>query len=208
LRSALSCIEKLTLAPEQFGSEDVLALRARGLADRAIVDAIYICVGFNIINRVADALGVQVPPPKVFARGVKFSLLFGYKMMSGLQIGSTGSRASTQLKMDEAQIRDNALDDPYACQVTRLKETVLAGPGALDPALRQAACLAAERPDALAPYVKKVSTHAYKVTDNDMTALRQTGYSDDQIFEATVSASLGAGLVRLEAGMCALRGKP
>ena len=41
------------------------------------------------------------------------------------------------------------------------------------------------------PYVKKVAKHAYEVTDKDMTALRQAGYSDDQIFEATVSAALG-----------------
>jgi hypothetical protein len=54
--------------------------------------------------------------------------------------------------------------------------------------------------------VKKVAKYAYDVTDKDVTALREAGYSDDQIFEATVSAALGAGLVRLEWGLSALRG--
>jgi len=207
LKKSLGFIEKLTLAPDQLGSEDVATLRAEELTDQAIADAIYICVGFNIINRVADALGVQIPPPKVFVRGVKFSLLFGYKMLSGLQVGSTGSRATSHLKMDDAQMRTNAMDDPYASQVKQLKKTVLSGPGTLDPAVRKAACLAAELPDVLGPYVKKVVKHAYEVTDKDMTALHQVGYSDDQIFEVTVSAALGAGLVRLESGLSALRGR-
>jgi hypothetical protein len=205
LGATLSLIEKLTFAPNQVGSEDVAKLRAEGLADRAIADAIYICAGFNIINRVADALGVQVPPPKVFVRGVKFSRIFGYKLLSGVQIGGSGSRRSHRLEVDDAQRGNNAVDDPYGGKVQQLKEAVLSGSGALNPVVRKAASLAAELPDALDPYVKKVVRHAYKVTDTDITALRRAGYSEDQIFEVTVSAALGSGLVRLGAGLRALR---
>ena len=183
------------------------ALRAEGLTDRAIVDAIYICVGFNIINRVADALGVQVPPPKVFVRGVKFSLIFGYRLLSGLHSGASGSRSTYRLEVNNSQRGDDVVNDPYSSKVKQLKEAVLSGPGTLDPAVRKAASLAAGLPEALDPYVKKVVQHAYQVTDMDITALRQAGYSDDQIFEVTVSAALGAGLVRLEVGLNALRGR-
>jgi hypothetical protein len=203
----LGFIERLTLSPDQLGSEDVGALRAEGLADQAIADAIYICVGFNIINRVADALGVRVPPPKVFVRGVKFALLFGYKMLSGLPIGGTSSRHTYRLKMDNVQSGNDVVDDPYGSKVRQLKEAVLSGPGTLDPTVREAASLAVELPGALGPYVKKVARHAYTVTDEDITALRLAGYLDDQIFEVTVSAALGAGLVRLESGLLALRGR-
>jgi hypothetical protein len=207
--ATLGLIEKLTLTPDQFGAEDVAALQAQGLAEQAIVDALYICVGFNMINRVADALGVRVPPPKVFVRGAKFLLKFGYKMLSGLQRGGgIGSGHTYLLKMDHAQIGNNAVDDPYGSKVKQLKEAVLSGPGTLDPAVREAASRAAGLPKALGPYVKKVASHAYKVTDEDIAALHQAGYSDDQIFEATVSAALGAGLVRLESGLRALRGRP
>jgi alkylhydroperoxidase family enzyme len=198
-------IEKLTLAPNRFGSEDVAALRAEGLADQAIADAIYICVGFNIVNRIADALGVRLPSPKVFVRGVKFSLIIGYKMLSGWPSGGLGSRRTCRMKADDAQIANDAVDDPYSSKVKRLKEAVLSGSGALDPAVRMAASLATGLPDALGPYVEKVARHAYQVTDEDITALRQAGYSEDQLFEVTVSAALGAGLVRLEAGLSVLQ---
>jgi alkylhydroperoxidase family enzyme len=203
----LGFIEKLTLLPDQLGFEDVAALRAEGLTDQAIADAIYICVGFNIINRIADALGVRVPPPKVFARGVKFSLVLGYKLLSGPRIGGTGSRHRYGLKRENTPTGKHAAADPYGSKVKQLQEAVLSGPGTLDPRVRKAASLAAELPPALAPYVQKVAKHAYKVTDEDITALYQAGYSDDQIFEVTVSTALGAGLVRLESGLSALRGK-
>src|SRR5215510_37489 len=132
----LGFIEKLTLSPHQLGFEDVAALRAEGLTDQALVDAIYICVGFNIINRVADALGVRVPPPKVFSRGVKFSLVLGYKLLSGLRIGGTGSQCTHGLRRDHAPMGNNAAADPHSSMVKQLQEAVLSGPGTLDPAVR------------------------------------------------------------------------
>ena len=56
-------------------------------------------------------------------------------------------------------------------------------------------------PAELAPYVKKVRLHAYKVTDGDVDALKAAGFSEDDIFEQTVSAAVAAGLERLHAGL-------
>ena len=64
----------------------------------------------------------------------------------------------------------------------------------------------AELPSALVPYVEKVALHAYRVTDTDIDDLRKAGYSEDAVFEVTLSAAVGAGLARLERGMAALRG--
>jgi alkylhydroperoxidase family enzyme len=86
----------------------------------------------------------------------------------------------------------------------RLVDAVLAGPGALDPDIRRAAADGADLPEALRGYLDKVARHAYKVTDEDVEALRAAGYSEDQIFEATVSCALGACLRRLEAGLSAI----
>ncbi|HJT58600.1 MAG TPA: hypothetical protein VJ761_18980 [Ktedonobacteraceae bacterium] len=61
-------------------------------------------------------------------------------------------------------------------------------------------------PPDLAAYLKKVVLHAYKTTDEDIEILRQASYSEDAIFEITLSAALGAGLVRLERGLDALKG--
>jgi alkylhydroperoxidase family enzyme len=56
----------------------------------------------------------------------------------------------------------------------------------------------------LAPYLDKVRRNAYKVTDEDVRALKDSGYSEDVIFEQTVSVAVAAGLERLQAGLVAL----
>ena len=67
--------------------------------------------------------------------------------------------------------------------------------------LREAAQPDRPVPAELAPYVEKVRLHAYKVTDGDVHALKAAGFSEDDIFEQTVSAAVAAGLERLDAGL-------
>jgi alkylhydroperoxidase family enzyme len=107
-------------------------------------------------------------------------------------------------------------DDPHAAFKQRLIEAVLSGAGETDPSMRRAIeAMAAQFggrstlqgdtvPPELVNYVKKIALHAYKTTDEDVEALRKTGYSEDAIFEITLSAALGAGMVRLERGLAAL----
>ncbi len=58
----------------------------------------------------------------------------------------------------------------------------------------------AQAPDErLAPYLAKVRARAYTVTDDDVEELTRAGLSEDEIFEATVSAAIGEGLRRLDA---------
>ena len=45
-----------------------------------------------------------------------------------------------------------------------------------------------EKTGKLLEYVRKVTQHAFKVTDEDVEALRQMGWTDRQILEATVVA--------------------
>lgn len=102
-----------------------------------------------------------------------------------------------------------------------LVESVLTTPGDTDLVLRQAIeartaelggglgerPAPGEIPEALRAYVDKVALHAYKVTDRDIEELKQAGYSEDAIFEITLSAALGAGQSRLERALAALRGE-
>jgi hypothetical protein len=96
------------------------------------------------------------------------------------------------------------MNDPYADRMNRLEQAVLSGSGQLAAVVRQAAAFSGAVPTELAQYVHKVSQFAYKVTDEDVAALREAGYSEDQIFELTVSIALGAGLSRLKVGRAAL----
>jgi alkylhydroperoxidase family enzyme len=96
--------------------------------------------------------------------------------------------------------------DPHAAKMERLVKAVLEGSGTLDQSVRQALARRGDVPDALRSYLDKVARHAYKVTDEDVEALRAAGYSEDQIFEATVSCALGACLRRLEVGLRTIEG--
>jgi alkylhydroperoxidase family enzyme len=70
--------------------------------------------------------------------------------------------------------------------------------------LREAAQPDREAPPGFAPYLDKVRRNAYLVTDEDVQALKDAGYSEEVIFEQTVSVAVAAGLERLEAGLEAL----
>jgi alkylhydroperoxidase family enzyme len=71
-------IEKLTLTPDQVGASDLDALRAQGLSDAAIEDAIHVMALFNIIDRIADSLGFEIPSAKGFANMAEVLLKRGY----------------------------------------------------------------------------------------------------------------------------------
>ena len=71
--------------------------------------------------------------------------------------------------------------------------------------LREAAQPDRPAPPECAPYLEKVRLHAYQVTDDDVQRLKEAGFTEDEIFEHTVSAAVAAGLERLEAGLEALR---
>jgi alkylhydroperoxidase family enzyme len=56
-RATLAFLEKLTLTPEAMTPADADAVRAAGVSDQALRDAIYVCTLFCTIDRIADALG-------------------------------------------------------------------------------------------------------------------------------------------------------
>ncbi len=105
----------------------------------------------------------------------------------------------------------------YPPKVKRAVDALLNNPGRCTPALRYAVEAYAaklggaagdtpELPADLVEYVRKVALHAYETTDADVARLSEAGYSDDEIFEITLCASLGAGLGRMERGLSVVRG--
>jgi alkylhydroperoxidase family enzyme len=80
LKRTLAFLEKLTLMPEAVGPADVLPLRQEGLSDQAIEDAIHVCAMFNIFDRLADAMGWEVPAdPDFWRKQSRYLLKFGYQ---------------------------------------------------------------------------------------------------------------------------------
>jgi alkylhydroperoxidase family enzyme len=66
-RAVLELVRKVTLAPGEVGVADADAARAAGVSDAAIEDALYIAAYFNLVDRVADALGFDLPTPEEHA---------------------------------------------------------------------------------------------------------------------------------------------
>lgn len=76
----LGFVEKLTLRPDELGPEDAAAVRAAGVSDGAIVDAIHVASLFNMIPRLADALGWDVPSWDSFLARADAMLASGYAL--------------------------------------------------------------------------------------------------------------------------------
>ena len=76
----LGFIEKLTLSPAELSSEDADAVRAAGVTDEAMVDAIHVAALFNMITRMADSLGWDVPEYESFLARADSMLAMGYAL--------------------------------------------------------------------------------------------------------------------------------
>ncbi|HXE84131.1 MAG TPA: hypothetical protein VN513_12450 [Gemmatimonadales bacterium] len=78
LRAQLAFLEKLTLRPDEVRPRDVEPLRAAGLSDAAIEDAINVCALFSIYDRMADSLGWYLPEPAGYAASAQNLIKRGY----------------------------------------------------------------------------------------------------------------------------------
>jgi alkylhydroperoxidase family enzyme len=96
--------------------------------------------------------------------------------------------------------------DRHAARLARLRQAVFSSPGATTSASRAAAADGGPLPEPMDTYAAMVRDHSYRVTDDDIEALKAAGVSEDEIFEMTVAAALGAALRSLDAGLDAMRG--
>jgi alkylhydroperoxidase family enzyme len=106
----------------------------------------------------------------------------------------------------------------HSSEIEKLMAAALSGPGRTGSDLRRAvagcaatfaggaADRASDVPKELASLVDKAARHAYQVTDSDLEALKDAGYSDDQLFEIVIAVAIGAALGRLDVGLNALHG--
>jgi len=82
LRGVLAFLEKLTLAPEEVGPEDVKAARAQGVSDAALRQVIYVCFIFSTMDRIADALAFDLPDAATLKRYAWIATIYGYRSLS------------------------------------------------------------------------------------------------------------------------------
>jgi alkylhydroperoxidase family enzyme len=75
----LAYLEKLTLEPDSLTASDAQALRAAGLSDAAIEDAIHVCTLFSVYDRLADSFAFHIPDEKGFEQSAATLLKRGYR---------------------------------------------------------------------------------------------------------------------------------
>lgn len=63
LRATLRFLRKMTLEPDALTREDARAVLAAGVDKAALTEAIHVAYLFNIYDRLADAMGWDVPNP-------------------------------------------------------------------------------------------------------------------------------------------------
>jgi hypothetical protein len=68
----------VSLAPVAFVRDDVHAVRRSAPCYEAFVDALHVCALFNMIVRIADGLGFEIPPASYFAEDAPSFLERGY----------------------------------------------------------------------------------------------------------------------------------
>jgi hypothetical protein len=87
---------------------------------------------------------------------------------------------------------------------TVLVRRILEGAGKASPSERRAAFNNSDLAEPLSALVDKVARHAYWVTDRDIIAARESGLSEDQVFEMVVCAAIGQATRQYDAARAAL----
>ena len=85
-----------------------------------------------------------------------------------------------------------------------LTSRVLEGDGKASPTERKAAFNNSGLAGPVNTLVDKIVTKAYKVTDEDIAAARESGHNEDQVFEIVVCAAIGAATRQYDTALAAL----
>ena len=80
LRAMLGLLETFTLRPDEIGPSDVRAVLETGVTREAIREAFYVAYLFNTYDRLADALGWELPDRRYYPKAGRFLLKKGYQL--------------------------------------------------------------------------------------------------------------------------------
>jgi len=80
VRAALGFLEKLIQTPQALSAEDVRAVYAAGVSRDGLVRAVWICVAFTMILRIADAFAFEISTAEEFDASARMLMKRGYIM--------------------------------------------------------------------------------------------------------------------------------
>lgn len=88
-----------------------------------------------------------------------------------------------------------------------VRQAVFESDGCTPLEVRRAAGAGDPLPAPWGAYAAQVRDRSYQTTDTDIAALRAAGCPEEEIFEVTVAAAMGAAFRRFDAGLHAMRGQ-
>lgn len=78
LRTTLDFLEKTVLDPRSLSADDVEAMRAAGVEDQAMDDALQVAFVFGIMDRLADAFDFEISDERALKWIARMLLNAGY----------------------------------------------------------------------------------------------------------------------------------
>jgi AhpD family alkylhydroperoxidase len=181
LRTARAFLATVTLTPDRADATGVA-----GLPEQAVLEALHVNLVFNIITRLANAFGFTLREGQLHS-GTRALHRFGYRFPRLLLADGETTRNGDAVK--------------------NLRHAVLEAPATTDPALRTAAATGGPLPEPWQSYATTVRDASYKITDTDIDRLTAAGHTEEEIFEVTVAAAVGAAVHGFDAGRRALAHK-
>jgi hypothetical protein len=174
---ALDPEDPATLRPEVLAAQRFLdAGGPVDLPGNAVEEALRIRIIWDVVNRLANAFGFVLRGDQLYS-GTRALHRFGYRFPGFLLAGGTRTD----------------LGDP----VEDLRHAVFVAPATTDPARRTAAATGgAGLNEPWRSYTALVRDASWRVTDDDVAGLAAP---DDEVFELTVAAAVGAALAAYDA---------
>jgi AhpD family alkylhydroperoxidase len=178
LRAVRDFLATVTSSPDRADATGLA-----GLPEPAVLEALRVNLVFNIVNRLANAFGFTLREGQLHS-GTRALHRFGYRFPGFLLAdGKTTSDGDA---------------------VADLRHAVLDAPATTDPALRTAAASGGPLPEPWQSYATTVRDASYKITSADIDRLTGAGHTEEEIFEVTVAAAVGAATRGFDAGRRAL----
>lgn len=146
---------------------------APDLPPDAVRDALRVAVVWNVVNRLANAFDFALRGDQLHT-GTRALHRFGYRFPAFLLAGGDTT--------------------DHGGPVANIRHSVLAAPAVTPVELRAAAATGDGLDEPWRTYAQTVRDASYRVTDADIAALRAAGAGDDEIFEVTCAAAVGAAL--------------